>query len=128
MIEEIERCLADNGDLEATVKRLTDKVNEQRADRLREIRHDIDLAKLIREALNEPTGTGMYMIARCYIREYKRKYYPKGKYKLAVELMREAEREKSNEHNNDSEVRKGETDHDTKEREQSEVTTTETVV
>lgn len=124
MIEEIERCLADNGDLDATARQLTDKANEQRFEHLRQIQHDIAFAKLIREALNEPTGTGMYMIARCYIREYKRKYYPKGEYKLAVELMRETKREE----NNDSEIRKGESDHDTKEREQSEVTTTETVV
>ena len=89
MIEEIERCLSDNGDLDETARRLIDKANEQRNDRLNEIQHDITFAKLIREALNEPQGTGMYMIARAYIREYKRKYYPKGKYKLAVELMHE---------------------------------------
>ena len=55
MIEEIERCLADNGDLDATARQLTDKANEQRFEHLRQIQHDIAFAKLIRQALTEPT-------------------------------------------------------------------------
>ena len=69
------------------------------------------------------------MIARAYIRQFRRKYYPKGEYKLAVELMRDVEsEERIIKTNYDIENRKGEYELDTKEGKQSETANTENII
>lgn len=97
MREEFERALCDGADLEAVARRLSNEVNNDRLARLAEIQHDLDFAKLIKESLTELPTSGPYVIARAYIRMFRKKYYPGGEYKLAYELLQEAMEKKPSE-------------------------------
>ena len=97
MLEAFEKCLADNGDLEATARKLEAEVNKQQQESLRVIRHDMTTCKLIREGMSEPPGSAVYAISRAYIRMYRKKHCPGGD-RLAHLLMKEATAEDDKTH------------------------------
>jgi len=75
MIEEIERVLADGGDLELIRERLRNQAIIERDCRNAQIEHDYRIAVLIRETLQtEPRGTAGYSIAKAIIKRLRLKY------------------------------------------------------
>ena len=91
MIEEFELALTNDRDLEQVAKSLIERADRDRNLKLREIQRDLDFCKLIRAGLTEAQDSGPYMISKAFVRMYRKKHYPGGAYKLAAELMRDAE-------------------------------------
>ena len=98
MIDELAKALACNQDLDEVARRLEEQAKAEQQERIRQITHDLGIAKLIQYGLCEPKESSAYAICKAYLRTYKRKYCPGGD-KLAHQLLKEAERSNSNDNN-----------------------------
>lgn len=89
MLSEFEIALVQNSDLEQTAQMLMHQADVRRDEQRQVINHDLRFAKLIRQALLEPSGSGMYCIAKAYLKQFQKRHNPHGDI-LAHQLMKEA--------------------------------------
>ena len=90
VLTEFEIALVHHTDLELTAQQLMRQADVQRNERKQEIEHDLRYAKLIQQALLEPTGSGIYSIAKAYLKQFQKRHNPHGDI-LAHQLKKEAE-------------------------------------